>query len=123
MDNPASEKEEGGEPYFTSSVTKYNGQKNELTITKAGVEALFGEGITVAQASSKYRVDYAGGLTRDGAFALTNADHIGKWAGTHYYRISDRETGQVLFHKYEVVIEPDTLNGSMTLNLYAFLFF
>lgn len=116
VDNPASEKEEGGEPYFTSSVTKYNGQENELTITGAGVKALFGEGITVAQASSKYLVEYAGGLTRDGKNALTNADHIGKWAGTHYYRISDGETGQVLFYKYEVVIEPDTLNGSMTLS-------
>ena len=115
-DNPESEKEEGGEPYFTSSVTKYNGQKNTLTITEAGVKALFGEGITVAQAESKYLVEYAGGLTRDGVYALTSADHIGKWAGTHYYRISDRETGQVLFYKYEVVIEPDTLNGSMTLS-------
>ncbi len=101
--------------YFTSTVPVYTGSTNNpntLKITAAGAKALFGVE-TAAEAEGKYTVTYMGGLYRNGV-TIADKDHFAVAAGTHYYKITDTTTGQVLYHKYAATIDPDDLTITAT---------
>ncbi len=111
-DNPPNE---GDKPYFVhkdnvlttaQEQSAYTGYTKILTITDEGAKALYGVN-TAAEAAGKYEVSWAGGIyavQTDERGAIKEPNNKSVAAGTHYYNIIDKETGQVLFYKYKAEI-------------------
>jgi len=93
--------------YFKSSVTVYNGEKNEITISDEGALALFGVE-TAEAAKDMYSWVYKAGVLEEEYVDNTKnmpEGYEGIAAGTHYYEITDTTTGQIICYKHAVKIE------------------
>lgn len=91
--------------YFTLG-GKYNEKDQTPVITEDGAQALYGCSAEQAIEENKYSVEFIQGTYKDTDLGRIEEDtHKGLVAGTHYYKITDNTTGQVICLKHEVAIE------------------
>ena len=82
----------------------YTGDSYKPKINEDGAQALFG--CSAAEAEGKYAVDFIKGTYKDEDLGeIEDTGHEGIVAGTHYYKITDKTTGQIISLKHEVVID------------------
>ena len=96
--------------YFSVG-SKYNGEDQQPVLNDAGAQALYG--CSAAEAEGKYLAEFVTGTYADESLGkIENPAHYGRAAGTHYYKITDKTTGQVISIKYEIVIEKTKYNAT-----------
>jgi len=103
-------------PCFESE-TYFTGKYQEPSINDIGKE-IYGTDFedTSDPSKNKYTVEWQCGKYADGTTIPDNVKdtYKGIVAGTHYYKITDKTTGQVISHYHELVINQDEFTTATT---------
>ena len=102
--------------YFSSKGT-YNAQAQEPMISDDAAQTLYGMSAEDAVENEKYTAIWQTGTFLkevNGSFTIqpkSDGSHE-QYAGTHYYRIVDNDTGTVICYKHEYYIAPSEVTAS-----------